>query len=57
MGDGDGDVGLVGVPLGATVNDRVSGDEPFPARSIAHIENVYEPAPSPLYVFGDAQLA
>src|SRR4051794_19308173 len=58
-GDGDGDgVGLgVGVALGSTVNDRVSADEPFPAKSIAYIENVYEPVPSPLYVFGDEQLA
>ena len=47
----------VGVALGSTVNDRVSADEPFPARSIAYIENVYAPAPSPLYVFGDEQLA
>ena len=44
VGDGLG----VGVAFGATVNDRVSVDEPFPARSIAYIENVYEPAASPL---------
>ena len=51
-------VGLgVGVGLGATVNDRVSGAEPLPARSIARVENVYGPLPSPLYVFGDEQLA
>ena len=60
LGDGVGAVGVglgVGVGSGSTVNDRVSGDEPFSARSIACIENVYEPAPSPLYVFGDEQLA
>ena len=39
------------------MNDRVSGDEPLPARSIERIENVYEPAASPLYVVGDEQLA
>ena len=66
LGEGDG-VGLgdgvgeavavgVGVAVGLTVNDRVSADEPFPARSIARVEKVYEPAPSPLYVFGDEQL-
>ena len=49
---GDG----VGVALGSTVNDRVAGDETFSARSIARVEKVYEPAPSPLYVFGDEQL-
>jgi hypothetical protein len=52
LGDGDGvevGVGLgVGVRLGATVNNRVSGDEPLPARSIERIENAYEPALSPV---------
>ena len=52
MGLGDG-VGVgdglgVGVAFGATVNDRVSVDEPFHARSLAYIEKVYEPAASPL---------
>jgi len=51
-------VGLgVGVGLGATVNDRVSGDEPLPARSIARVENVYGPLPSPLYVFGEPNVS
>ena len=39
------------------MNDRVAGDETFSARSIARVEKVYEPAASPLYVFGDEQLA
>src|SRR3954471_3365302 len=44
VGEGDG-VGVgVGVALGSTVNDRVSAGEPFPARSIVYIENVYAPA-------------
>jgi hypothetical protein len=47
----------VGIESGATVNDRVSGDEPLPARSIERIENVYAPAARPLYVLGDEQLA
>jgi len=51
-------VGLgVGVGLGATVNDRVSGAEPLPARSIARVENVYGPLPSPLYVFGEPNVS
>src|SRR4051794_8208760 len=65
LGDGDGvgvgvglgdGVGLgvgVGVGSGATVNDCVAGDETFCARSIARVEKVYTPAPSPLYVVGD----
>ncbi len=56
VGDGDGLGDGVGVAVGLTVNDRVSGDETFSARSIARIEKVYAPAPSPLYVFGDEQL-
>ena len=55
-GDGDGDGLGDGIGLGSTVNDRVTGDETFCARSIARAENVYEPALSPLYVFGDEQL-
>ena len=38
----------VGVPLGATVNVRVAGAEPLPARSVAEVKNVYVPAPSAL---------
>jgi hypothetical protein len=49
LGDGDGD------GLGPTVNDRVSADGPFPARSIVYIAKVYAPAASPLYSFGEVQ--
>src|SRR3954453_10844710 len=38
LGEGVGDG--VGVAPGSTVNDRVSADEPLPARSIVYIENV-----------------
>src|SRR4051812_11674072 len=57
LGDGVGvGVGL-GVAVGSTVNDRVAADERFPARSIVYVENMYAPGASPLYVFGDEQLA
>src|SRR3954468_18897726 len=39
LGEGEGEGDGVGVALGLTVNDRVSADEPFPAKSIAYIEN------------------
>src|SRR3954447_13347969 len=48
VGLGVGVGGGVGVAVGSTVNDRVSAGEPFPARSIVYIENMYEPGASPL---------